>query len=483
MTDPLNVKIELSTPSWKTRGEHAVTGLGSYDDEPKFVKLVCLTPMTVNRNKSTNKNRLREVDANAAVRTMIENLRRADDRRADCFLAATIVRVGDKVPEWARPWIAEYQTHASFDVNSKREYAFLFMRNLANAQPLYAWWTRKSGHEFRDRALMAAQMVSVLEALADAKITHADMHWANVMVETLDPPVEIALGGVSGFLTRHRPVVFDWDRAVVGDRHDRHYDLIGFYKNLTQKYGPTEQSFWRLVLHPYFEATFDAFPSLAVNHEHHPNPCLVGFEEEGKLLVDEYRWKTDPECQENLPPRPDECLAAWWPDVAAWTAYPHKPSHADIVRRICEGIVPDTPRSPRATDDVKPIQTRIDDKMRKANEACAETKRAMQVIEKLEDKPHELQNLAEWVQDASNRARENLLDVANAAVLVEEESSSVGVARDALVDLRTKIEAEMNAVRKAASVLVEALESSHEMARATERFVSLFSAVYVSVEV
>lgn len=530
MRAPRTVGIALSTPKWKSDGEHAVTGHGTYRGERKFVKLVCLTPTTVNGKNISNENRRREIKANATVQTLIDELKNKDDHRANCFLAATVERVsvsGDGlddpiVPAWARSWIAEYERHVTFvgDVSTNREYAFLIMRDVSTAVPLWRWWRRTENlSTFRDRALMIAQIVDALEALADAKITHRDFHWQNVVVETLDTPVEVTLGGVRGFLPKHRPVVFDWDRAVVGDRHDRHYDLIGFYKNLTQNYGPTEQFFWRLLLHPFFEATFDAFPSLAFNHVHHANPCVVGFDdgEFAKQLAAEYRWKTEPEIQRGLPPRPWPCEKTWWFDVPTWTAFPHKPSHGDVARRVLEGFITDAPKSPPRIDtptvDLESLTNLVDEKTK---EADAETKRAKEAWEEAREAKktvvgavvgavggdgESLEKLAEWIEEASRRARIKLTGLADAALAEEDQDQKQAAAADILISLsnhanvamsehdlsnmlvglRKKIEAEEEATKRAASAVALALETSHELERAMAPVKTFFGAVYVSV--
>ena len=170
--------------------------------------MVCLSRAEVTINgkvKSfSNANRVVEVAMNRRVETMVESLRTHDDFRADYFLAAEVV-VSDSDSEWARSWITEYEKHATVD---GRRYAFLFMRDVSAGVPLWRWWGSVSRNTFRDRMIVLAQIVTALEALADAGITHNDLHWSNIIVETIDPKDfrEIDLGG---FMTtpRFRPSV------------------------------------------------------------------------------------------------------------------------------------------------------------------------------------------------------------------------------------------------------------------------------------
>ena len=356
---------DLSEPAWKAEGEHAVTGHGTYRGERKFVKMVCLSRAEVTINgkpKSfSNANRVVEVAMNRHVEKMVESLRTHDDFRADYFLAAEVV-VPNSVPEWAQSWIAEYEKHATVD---NPQYAFLFMRDVSAGVPLWRWWGSVSRNTFRNRSIVLAQIVTALEALADAGITHNDLHWSNIIVETIDPKDfrEIDLGG---FMTtpRFRPVLFDWDRAVVKtvngangqenathvDAFDPHYDLIGLYKNLTQNYRPSEQVSWRLLLHPHFEKMFGAFPSLALNHPHHANPCLSDVTESQRVrYAGEYRFQKKP--KQPYTQRPVDCKSEWsivrgWDDSSL-----EKPSHAEVVRRITAGLL---------SDDLMPVKTLFD---------------------------------------------------------------------------------------------------------------------------
>jgi hypothetical protein len=379
VSDEFNHKLTnsfFSKITWKKDGEHAVTGFLKYQETREFVKLVGLDTgtLTATGKQFNNVNRVNEIEANLNVAELIRNLEENNDFRRKCFVSADIAIVRDEVqgfPEWTRKWIDEYAKHAS----GTKSFAFLIMKDLSGCVPLWEWWTERQALSkvSEDLVLLVAQIVWALKALADAGIVHNDLHWNNIMVEEVSPPEPISFGGEGPertFVQKYRPVIFDWDRAVSsvikGEvnkkiRHhittfDPHYDLLGFYKNLTQKY-KTLRMWWRFMLHQYFENTFEAFPSFAVDHPHHANPCLnvADFDplpSYGRsateqvnmyLFSKDYRFnRTEPRVKGDTKQVEDfrkNCVLDW-NEVDAWTKFESKPSHEEIVSRLLHFLNP-----------------------------------------------------------------------------------------------------------------------------------------------
>jgi len=530
---------DLSEPTWKAEGGHAVTGHGTYRGERKFVKMVCLS----------RANRQVEVVMNARIDAMVNSLRIDEDFRADYFLAAEVVRVdvrvdvgaGDSssgvglivpnsVPEWARSWIAEYEKHATVD---NPQYAFLFMRDVSAGVPLWRWWGSVSGNTFRDRSIMLAQIVTALEALANTGITHNDLHWGNIIVETIDPKdfQVIDLGGQK-LQPSFRPVLFDWDRAVAEpvtgvngreknthvDAFDRHYDLIGLYKNLTQKYRPDEQYFWRLLLHPSFEPTFDMFPSLALNHPHHANPCLSSTtDSRRRRYAAEYQFLR--ELKRTDETRPEDCQSTW-SEVSRWNdPLLYKPSHADVVGRITYGLLPDSATSPPSAsssvsasvdhdtdtgaDVLVKLAAHIEVEKQKADNAIGAAKYAAKCAANTIEKARfliansentdetKMKRLADYVATLertrslpveNDTEDDTAADLDAACTLKKLPEDPVDI-EAFLNEIQLAIALEEKTSKQATTDIMTVINSSHEMARAMTPVKTLFDALYVSVEV
>ena len=111
------------------------------------------------------------------------------------------------------------------------------------------------------------------------------------------------------------------------------------------------------MLHQYFENTFEAFPSFAVDHPHHANPCLnvADFDHlpsYGRsateqvnmyLFSKDYRFnRTEPRVKGDTKQVEDfrkNCVLDW-NEVDAWTKFESKPSHEEIVSRLLHFLNP-----------------------------------------------------------------------------------------------------------------------------------------------
>ncbi len=359
--------LEFSDITWKQEGEHAVTAFSKYDEKREFVKLVGLTEGKLikdNNKPIKNENRINEIHAIQFVDAMINGLE-VDDFRRECFVGGEVVIVEEPFPTWAKPCVDEYYKH----VSGVTKFAFLFMRDLSGCVPLWRWWNERNAVS-KDLVLLVAQIVWALKALADAGITHNDLHWNNIMVEEVSRQ-EISFVEEDYYRTftqRLRPVLFDWDRAVMSNESegkrthcnittfDPHYDLLGFYKNLTQKYKKLRM-WWRFILHPFFEDTLEAFPSFAVDHQHHANPCLNvedyppppsrgGSDTE---QVNRYNFSNDyrfNRCEPRVCGNEKNkqfrkgCLPNWNKNDR-WVTFEKKPSHEEIVNRLVHFLKPE----------------------------------------------------------------------------------------------------------------------------------------------
>ena len=189
-----------------------VVGFGSvFESRDVFVKLA---------EYSLDDNREAEIQANVRVGEIVEDLRQKNSPIADCLLAATCFLFDvDLRDEGAAndKWISELiNLRSNKRVSSRRVwYLAYFVARYVGETTLSAWWKSKKTKD-EDRRMVFAQLVLVLEVLAQNGVTHNDLHWGNVLVETAREGETFSFTmGDAEYRCRYRPVVYDWDRAVL----------------------------------------------------------------------------------------------------------------------------------------------------------------------------------------------------------------------------------------------------------------------------
>ena len=273
-------------------------------------------------------------------------------------------------------------------------------------------------------------------------------------------------------------------RYIQSGEFDRHYDLIGFYKSLTQVYGTAkEQVNWRRLLHNHFKKMFITFPSLSGNYVFHPNPCLGAVVEPNQIQKANV-YGIRPNAERAIPYRRPEDCSPIWSNVDGWRDFPDKPNHADVAKSIVAGLVPDTPESPRhntsgGATDVKDLLQTIHEQDQIVEQIETEQ-------EFIRDDGERLQNLAEWVADQSNKTNP-LFNLATQFIRVADDDDAADAA-NALVLLQEKpvdVAKFLDEIKPVA--VVKLMTSSHALAQARNRALAparaFLDALYLSVEV
>jgi len=258
--------------------DNIVLGHGTLDGRKVFVKLAerGFADRTLDREA--------EIHVNRRVADMIEKEKEEKEEKnsfiSNCFLAAEChereFEPGDfnksKAPcfVWLRKLIAVNEANYPDAWLRKWDVVFFVMRPLGDIS-LAMWW---DANRITDdhRAKVFAQLVLALEMLAKHGITHNDLHWNNVRVEPVKGAFPV---GGDWFVCNFRPVIYDWDRAVL--------DVDKLPKS----------NMWRILKKSIVPSLNDRFLSLdSTPHvaEHHPYVDLIALYKSAVTSRMKPRW-------------------------------------------------------------------------------------------------------------------------------------------------------------------------------------------------